>query len=327
MGTKTWELLVPVTESITQEEYEFFVTRLPHLARLSPDISGLKNDVEMSVASSVASILFESLINTININLSNPEKGIAVVDIPSSKNLNATQNAYWGVALALSLTTNIFRPARDRVNDTPYTIYAASHRHSRKLTDLGLPPIAPETKLGFHTDGLITEGRVAMPQHIMLYNVAIEYEQPGNFYWIPFSLWEEKNRYMNLLGIGNRYEIALTPSIYERDDSNAQAVLHQHVQVPIFVDNPKMSYPMYLNGTVTARADGEQFDEKIVQQLKASLTENRRRFTVPQKTRRVIFARNVVGAHARDVFESPRPGANFTRVFMRSVDTNCIELN
>jgi hypothetical protein len=323
---RTYELLVPFIDLITSQQYEAFIEQLPNLQCLAPEISELRNDREMDDAASVASAIFSALIESIKINLSHPDKGICVIDIPSTDRLTATENAYWGVGLALALAHNVFRPARDRVNDTPYTIYAASHQHSEKLTKMGLPPISPETRLGFHTDGLLTEGRVAMPHNIMLYNIAISYEKPGSFYWIPFSLWEDKNKYMDLLGIGNRYRISVTPSVYEFNGNDARSILDQYINAPIFVNDQAMRYPMYLNGIVTARSDGEPFDKQIVDNMKESLTKNRARFVVPQRTRRIIFARNIAGAHARDIFESPIPGATFTRVFLRSVDTHCVEL-
>lgn len=60
--------------------------------------------------------------------------------------------------------------------------------------------------------------------------------------------------------------------------------------------------------------------------MRRSLATNRMRFSVPQKTRRLIFVRNVWGAHARDVFEEPNPDTLYTRIFLRSVDDNCIKL-
>jgi hypothetical protein len=41
----------------------------------------------------------------------------------------------------------------------------------------------------------------------------------------------------------------------------------------------------------------------------------------------MIIACNLKGAHARDVFEIPIPDVKYTRLFMRSVDTNVVDLN
>lgn len=322
----TYESLTPFVDTITVDQYHSFIEKLPSLTRFSPDISQLRNDDVMTDSAMVAASLFSELLQTIKENLSDKTKGIAVVDIASSGTMDPTDDAYWGVALALSLTNNIFRPSRDRINGTPYTIYAASHQNSSKLTRMGLPPIAPEEKLGFHTDGLLSGHSIALPHHIMLYNIAIEYQQPGNFYWIPFSLWEQKNEYAHRIGIGDRYKIAVTPSVYQIGIDELERVSPQHVNVPIFVDSARFDYPVYINGTVIERSDQAEFDMQNIISMKESLTKNPRRFAVPQKTRRIVFARNVAGAHARDVFQQPKEAASYTRIFMRSVDHHCVEL-
>jgi hypothetical protein len=322
----TYESLTPFADVVTVDQYHSFIEQLPSFTQFSPDISRIKSEDAMTESTIVAASLFSNLIQTVNDNLSDKTKGIAVVDIASSINMDSTEDAYWGVVLALSLTNNIFRPSRDRINGTPYTIYVASHQNSSKLARMGLPRIAPEEKLGFHTDGLLSEHNIAMPHHIMLYNIAIEYQRPGNFYWIPFSLWEEKHEYSRLIGIGDRYKIAVTPSVYQIGVDELERVSPQHVNVPIFVDSANLDYPVYINGTVIERSDRAEFDMQNIIDMKESLTKNPRRFAVPQKTRRIVFARNVAGAHARDVFQQPNEAASYTRVFMRSVDHHCVEL-
>jgi hypothetical protein len=319
-------LLAPFSGEITIDQYHSFIEKLPSFARHAPDISRLKGAAEISEAATVAAALFSDLLQAVNENLSDNTKGIAVVDIAESNDMNPTENSYWGVALALSLTQNIFHPSHDKINNTPYTIYAASHQNSDKLARMGLPRIAPEEKLGFHTDGLLGMQGIALPHHIMLYNIAIEYQQPGNFYWIPFSLWKDKKKYAELIGIGDRYKIAITPSVYQTGADELEIVSPRHVEVPIFVDSTALDYPLYLNGTVANRSDGTDFDMQTIYDMKESLAENPVRFAVPQRTRRIIFARNVAGAHARDVFQHPSETASYTRIFMRSVDRHCVEL-
>ncbi len=321
------QLLTSFIEYISVDQYDAFIKRLPRLAALAPNIANLRRRDELSEAVEIAALHFYDLIESIKRNLSDPAKGIAVIDVPQLHSLSPTADSYWGVSVALSITGNIFRPVNDRINSTPYTIYAASHHNAEKLAKIGLPPVAPETKLGFHTDGLLVGHRVTLPYHIMLYNIAIEYQQPGNFYWIPFSLWEEKSKFMKSVGIGNTYTISVTPSVYETDSGRLETVSPQYVQTPIFVDAPEFNYPLYLNGTVISRTDKQNFDKNIINQMKDSISMNRRRFAIPQKPRRIIFARNVVGAHARDIFQSPNARAQYTRVLLRSVDMNCIELN
>lgn len=320
-----FQCLTPEIQAVESHAYESYVEGASNLADISPDISRLNEGVVRDVKP-VAKFLFSNLLNAIEADLSNPRVGIAVVDIPESSKYSQTENAFWGVALALALGSNIFSFDRDRINGTPYTVYAASYRKSQGLTELGLQPVAPETKLGFHTDGVLVGETVAMPINIMLYNISIEYQRPGNFYWLPFSLWSESDVYKKRIGIGRPYDIKLTPSVYEIADGHLEVVSPMQVTVPIFVSTKSFATTLYLNGDIVPSAVASEFESRAIEDLRASLAANRVRFCVPQKTRRVIFVRNVFGAHARDIFEGPNPDAPYTRIFLRSVDQSCIDL-
>lgn len=318
--------LAPRIHVIDPHSYELYIEGASNLARVSPDISRLTSELISEKPKFVASRLFSSLLDKVESDLSNPEIGISVVDIPESSDYNSTDNAFWGVALSLALGSNIFPQGRDRINSTPYTVYAASYRKSKSLTDLGLQPVAPETKLGFHTDGALIDDNVSMPINVMLYNISIEYRRPGNFYWIPFSMWSERDVYIKRIGVNRPYSIKVTPSVYEINDNQLEIVSPQHVTAPIFVSTESFGTTLYLNGDVSSQSDDSDFDSNAIEDLRNSLAANSMRFSVPQKTRRLIFVRNVLGAHARDIFEEPNPDALYTRVFLRSVDDNCIKL-
>ncbi|MEA3117487.1 MAG: hypothetical protein QOI13_757, partial [Paraburkholderia sp.] len=316
--------LMPRIHAIEPHSYESYIKDASNLAGVSPDISRITNELINDKPKSVANRLFARLLDEIESDLSNPQIGIAAVDIPESSSYNLTDNAFWGVALSLALGSNIFSLGQDRINSTPYTAYAASYRKSKGLTDLGLQPVAPETKLGFHTDGVLIGDKVSMPINIMLYNVSIEYRKPGNFYWVPFSMWAERDAYVKRVGLDRIYNIKVTPSVYEIDENHLEIVSPQQVTAPIFVSTESFGVTIYLNGDVIYDSD---FDLSTIEDLRCSLAANGIRFSVPQKTRRLIFVRNVLGAHARDIFEEPNSDAPFTRIFLRSVDDNCIELN
>ncbi len=320
------QYLAPRIHIVDANYYESYIEDALNLARMSPDISQITNQVIAEKPKSVANRLFAPLLDEIKSDLSNPEIGIAVVDIPESSNYSPTDNAFWGVALSLALGSNIFPLGRDRINGTPYTVYAASYRKSKGLTDLGLQPVAPETKLGFHTDGSLVGGNVSMPINIMLYNISIEYRKPGNFYWIPFSMWGERDDYIKRIGVNRPYNIKVTPSVYEIDENKLETVSPQRVTAPVFVSTESFGTTLYLNGDVISPGDDSHFDSSAIEELRRSLSTNRMRFSVPQKTRRLIFVRNVLGAHARDIFEEPNLDALYTRIFLRSVDDNCIKL-
>ena len=319
--------IVPEIYSIDLSSYERYISDSSGLWEAAPDISKLTKHVINKGNGSCVGRLFENLIDLINENLSNPKIGMAVVDIPESERHNSTENAFWGVALSLALGSNIFSLGRDRVNDTPYTVYAASYRNSKGLVDLGLSPVAPETKLGFHSDGLLLGENVSMPINIMLYNISIAYLKPGNFYWIPFALWDERDWYIQRVGIDRPSNINVTPSIYEMTKGRLEVVSPRQVTVPVFVSTKNFGTALYLNGDVLSAVGDPCLDAKaLISDLRRSLAINRTRFCVPQKERRIIFARNALGAHARDVFEGPNMNARYTRMFLRSVDENCIEL-
>jgi hypothetical protein len=318
--------LTPRIHIIEPHSYESYIKDASNLASVSPDISRLTNELISEKPKTVANRLFAPLLDEIESDLANPQIGIAAVDIPESSNYNPTDNAFWGVALSLALGSNIFSLGQDRINSTPYTAYAASYRKSKGLTDLGLQPVAPETKLGFHTDGVLISDKVSMPINIMLYNISIEYRKPGNFYWIPFSMWAERDAYVKRVGVDRPYNIKVTPSVYEIDDNQLEMVSPQQVTAPIFVSTESFGITLYLNGDVISKSDDSDFDSSAIEDLRCSLAANGIRFSVPQKTRRLIFVRNVLGAHARDIFEESNPDALFTRIFLRSVDDNCIEL-
>jgi hypothetical protein len=319
--------LTPEVLHVNIDEYHAFIQQSHDIAQCSPDLSQLKDDILLKTAAMIASALFRKKIEVIKKALSDPETAIIAIDIAESKNLNPNENAYWGAVIALALGSNAFHLAKDGVNQTPYTIYAASYNKSKELATLGLDTVAPETKLGFHTDGMIGRSGVYMPHNIMLYNIIIEYKNPGNFYWVPFALWRERKLFMDQLGVGKRYRIKVTPSVYDLGGGMLKMALPQEVEAPIFVQDESNNNPLYINGQVTGRVGDDKFNLSLIDELKESISKNEIRYAVPQRNRRVIFACNLKGAHARDIFEKPTEGVPFTRVFMRSVDANVIDLN
>lgn len=88
----------------------------------------------------------------------------------------------------------------------------------------------------------------------------------------------------------------------------------------------KNRYSLYINGTVVDSETHTSFDLALFEALKQSIAVNVIRYSVPQKTRRIIFARNIAGAHVRDIFEEPIRNAPYTRIFLRPVDADTINL-
>ncbi|WP_277188120.1 hypothetical protein [Caballeronia sp. BR00000012568055] len=318
--------LTPKIIELGEADYQHFIDQLPDASAIIPDISKLNDRALTQSAHKLASEIFSTEIDLVKSELSDAKAGIVAVDIPESRTLSVDDNAFWGVALATGFGSNVFSLAHDKINGTPFTIYAASYEKSRELTEFGLPTVAPETKLGFHTDGVIHGDTVSMPCNIMLYNVLIEYYRPGCFHWVPFHSWDEKKTFMERVGVGKRYSVKLAPSIYDLGEGKLEIVSPDTVDVPIFADDEKNEFPLYINGSVVGSSDNESFDPEIFAALKQSIADSRVRYSVPQRSRRIIFARNVAGAHARDIFEEPIPGVPYTRIFLRSVDVDAVSL-
>jgi hypothetical protein len=318
--------LTPKILEFSEIEYRSFIEQLSALEVVSPDISKLSDRDLIKAASEVACRMFPEAINIVKSELSDTRTGIIAVDIPETDHVSVDDNAFWGVVMATAFGSNVFTLSTDKINKTPFTLYAASYEKSQKLTEFGLPTVAPETKLGFHTDGVICNDSVSMPRNIMLYNVVIEYRRAGCFHWVPFDSWAEKRLFMERVGVGKRYSVRLTPSIYDLGDGRLEVASPDKVDVPIFPDDEGNKYPLYINGAVIKSEDNIDFDPVIFDLLKRSIEENKIRYSIPQKSRRIIFARNIAGAHARDIFDEPIGDVPYTRIFLRSVDTDTISL-
>jgi hypothetical protein len=131
---------------------------------------------------------------------------------------------------------------------------------------------------------------------------------------------------MERIGVGKLYRIKVTPSVCELAAGKLALASPQEIDAPIFVDDAANCYPLYINGNVIGPSNNASFDLSLIDALKDSLNKNPTRYAVPQKSRRAIFACNLKGAHARDIFEEPIHGVPYTRLFMRSVDTKAIDL-
>ncbi len=131
---------------------------------------------------------------------------------------------------------------------------------------------------------------------------------------------------MKSVGVGTKFKLKVTPSVYDVNGS-LETPFPTVVNVPIFFNSEVAGYPLYLNGNILGKADDSDFDLSIIDKLKKSLSQNKVVLSIPQKTRRLILACNLKGAHARDVFEDAIPEVKYTRLFLRSVDNEGFNLN
>jgi hypothetical protein len=253
--------------------------------------------------------------------LNDPELGIFVLDIPEGIDPDPCRDATMAATIAVSLMGRFFEPAIDPANGTPFTVYNASPENERRLSKAGLGYFSPDEKLGFHTDGMIDGSmdgmKVRVPRFIGVYNLLINYQRPGNFHWIPFALWHALPSFAERFGWNVPYEVELTPSVYEK--SGVDRAEPRRVNVPIFSGSEREPILFY-NGSLTGEqaASGEAL-APLAACMRQSISSNPLRYSIPQRQRRLVVARNDRGFHARDVFEKPYSNCKYTRSLLRSI--------
>jgi hypothetical protein len=252
--------------------------------------------------------------------LSDPDCGIIALDIPSGIEQNPTADTLMGAVIAAAVGTGFMTPTIDVRNGTPFTLYNASADNEAALKQAGVKFFSPNEKLGFHTDGRISGEAVYVPETLLIYNILIAYRRPGNFYWVPFNLWTEKDRFAEALGWNTAYRFEMTPIVYSGSAGQVSASAAKAIEAPIFWRDDQGNSAIFMNGEVIGKA-GElgEFRRELVESMKDSISSNPARLAIPQKARRLLLMNNTAGFHARDIFNDPIAGTRYTRSFMRSV--------
>lgn len=267
----------------------------------------------------LSSNLLEDIYTDIRKPLQDESCGIVALDIPQEITHNPTLDTLFGAIIAQTIVNRIMPPAIDRRNQTPFTLYNASKSNEDKLKKAGLKFYSPEEKLGFHTDGRIDSPDVYIPDFLSIYNLLIAYKETGNFYWIPFTLWNEFESHAEAIGWNKPYKFELTPIIYPGENGTVEALPKTTIEAPIF-NKKKNHKSMFFNGQIIGRNSHEDDDVlTISKSLTSSMQSNPVRYHVPQYPRRLMIMKNSTGAHSRDIFNSPLTGTRYTRSFMRSV--------
>jgi hypothetical protein len=314
--------------NITLKDYNEFIKILRNnLTNEIPRLNVLKNKEVQNRATNAAKEIFAKYISEIAKTINMSELGIISLDMPFDENLSSTENSFWGVICHMAVVLNLFKPHTDIHNNTPFTLYNASSENHKILDSAGLNYHTPETVLEFHNDGGIAENRILLPKNLAIHNIYMAYKKPGNFYWVPLSLWQDKDYYVNKVGIGCEFNIEITPIVY-RNEQNKAIIQSSHRQIttPIIQEVANDNVYVFINGDVKSRADGGEIDLSIIGALKASINSNPFRYVIGQKSRRSIFMNNSLGFHARDIFEEPIEGTKITRSFIRSIDLEGITL-
>jgi len=257
------------------------------------------------------------------VSLGDPEVGIVAIDIPSGLNDDRNRDALLGSMVATAIVSSISLTVPDHRNETPFTLYNASVENEEQLKAAGVRYYSPEDRLGFHTDGLVRDGEVLVPNFISIYNLLIAYRNPGNFYFLPFALWDEYEIFSKKLGIGREYRFSMTPIVYADRDGKIEAAAGRFLNSPIFFRTECNSSLMFFNGEVD-EDDPELC--KAINLMKSSMLDNTRRISIPFQNRRLFVMANKKGLHARVVFADPIPNVKFTRSFLRyvSADGECV---
>src|SRR5690606_30343722 len=286
------------------------------------NLAALRGVAAFQLCSATSEHLARAIEATCRSHLDDPQLGIFALDIPEGIDADPCRDATIAAIIAVSIMGQLFEPAIDPANGTPFTVYNASPENERRLSEAGLGYFSPDEKLGFHTDGIIDDvmsgAHVRVPHFIGLYNLLINYQRPENLFWVPFALWEELPRFAEQFGWDVPYEVELTPSVYEKGGAIGGAE-PRRVEVPIFSGSEREPV-VFFNGTLV----GEQTKEgkplvALAARMRQSISFNPVRYAIPQRQRRLVLARNDRGFHARDVFEKPHPNCKYTRSLLRSV--------
>ncbi|BAZ36672.1 hypothetical protein NIES4101_25920 (plasmid) [Calothrix sp. NIES-4101] len=276
-------------------------------------------DIQHSVTKSVSDF-FQSDMLLIEAELNH--EGIAVIDVPEINELDAADDALLVVGLFLGLFKEFANPNINPIDLMPFTLHEAAHSDSEKLDNAGFGEIRPDAKLGFHNDGLIKENTVSIPKYIGLVNLFIGYENPGNFYWVKSSSIS-LDSFAELFSEAEQKSavVQLTPSVFKHTDGSFEKYGIDTIKTSLIGKNEYGELRLFLNGSVNADKNSES-TVQFFNYLKNKIQESEEKVIVPQKERRIIFIKNTSGFHARDIFESPFPDLDLSRVFVRSMDSN-----
>lgn len=311
---------------IELDDYIKFIEILKDTGKFIPKLNILKNEEIQQMVRTAGKVAFSKYANSIQDALNQKDLGILSLDVPKNNKISTNEDVFWGALSLLSLSLNLFSPIQDSLNNMPFTIYNASKENEKILSSEGLSFYTPEAKLGFHNDGGISAEEVFLPKYLMIYNLFIGYKNPGNFYWVPSSLWKDKKHFAEIVGIDREFNISITPIIYRNQDATVLANRTRELTLPLFKKLQNQELYIFLNGSVISSKDGDELSNSIIERMRESISNNAIRYTVSQKTRRGIFVDNTLGFHARDIFSEPFENINITRSFIRSIDSNGVTM-
>lgn len=146
--------------------------------------------------------------------------------------------------------------------------------------------------------------------------MVLNYSKPGNFYWVPFSQWDQAkslfDQYRDAL-----VEIDTTP-IAHRELGKGDVVVDRAARVegPLVWREEAGNTVAFLNGTPRPK------NAEVFRQVQQSFADNSTRFFVEHGISRLIVLRNDRGVHARDILEEGQSsGSQTSRMLLRSISS------
>jgi hypothetical protein len=217
------------------------------------------------------------------------------------------------------VNTSIYTPIDDPKNETPFTLYESSLEGSEAMETAGVKFNAPDRKLGYHNDLFHLGDHYFLPKFISVVNLFIGYHEPGNFYFLNKNQWADFDR-LYAHGVDRRFRFRPTPTVY----SSTLHIARQPDEwwlVPAFWRDASGERHVFSNGELAD--DG---DDGIVNEVKDSFMANQVKFSIPQELGKVIVFRNDLGFHSRDVFRKQHVFEGITRLMLRGVSREHVDI-
>lgn len=267
------------------------------------------------VITRVQQTLLEQL-ETVNKQLDDPEVGAVTIVTPFPENGDA-ETAFIRMVTLMACTDATDNPlADDRLNKTPFTLYGASDENKQAMADAGLRNFAPDAVLGYHNDGAFAENAIYVPERVGLQNVVLNYKKPGNFYWLPFAMWQEGEELLQTLE-NQKLQISTTP-IAHREKGTGEVIVDRELvlSAPAIWRTDTGLPCLFLNGEPVPESDA------LFRSLQKSLARNTTRWASAQALNRLTLIRNDRGVHARDILQEPiASGAQASRMMCRTISS------
>lgn len=241
-------------------------------------------------------------------------------EIPSGMDL--TQDIVLSSSLFHLINSCLYNPAPEPKNGMPFTTFKSSANNPEKMRTAGVKFYTPDEKLGYHNDVFLQGDRYYIPKYVSLMNLFIGYDSPGNFYYVNQKIWTEFDNVFEK-GVGKTFKFRPTPVVYEShmDEDVAKSPADTWVDVNAFwFDRDGKKYA-FSNGELK-----DNDDTTAVSELKRTLLENPEKVAIPQRVHQAMIFRNDVGFHSRDIFKDQQVFEGTTRLFLRAVSEDSIEV-